>query len=72
MMPNFDAMGHQLVGALASSQFKLEYQKGTDNGAMDALSQVPISHIWETVQSLLEGAIIGVADKGEAKASKEL
>ena len=72
MMPNLDAMGHQWVGALASFQFKLEYQKGANNGATDALSQVPISHSQETIQSLLEGAIIGVADRGEAKASEEL
>ena len=72
MMPNLDATGHQWVGALASFQFKLEYQKGTDNGAMDALSQVPISHSWETIQSLLEGVIVGAADRGEAKASEEL
>ena len=39
---------------------------------MDALSQVPISHSRETIQSLLEGAIIGAADRGEAKASEEL
>ena len=61
-----------MVSALASFQFKLEYQKGTDNGATDALSQVPISHSWETVQSLLEGAIVGTADIGEAKASEVL
>ena len=53
-------------------QFKLEYQKGTDNGAMDALSWVPISHSRETIQSLLKGVIAGVADRGEAKASEEL
>ena len=52
--PNLDATGHRWVGALASFQFKLEYQKGTDNGATDALSWVPISHSWETIQSLLE------------------
>ena len=56
------------VGALASFQFELEYQKGTDNGAVDAFSWVPISHSWETIQSLLEGAIVGVTDRGEAKA----
>ena len=72
MMPNLNAMGHRWVGALASLQFELEYQKGTDNGAVDALSQVPISHSWETIQSLLEGAIIGVADRGETKANEEL
>ena len=42
-MPNLDATGHQWVGVLASFQFELEYQKGADNGAADALSWVPIS-----------------------------
>ena len=71
-MPNLDATGHRCVGALASFQFELEYQMGTDNGAMDALNQVPISHSWETVQSLLGGAIVGAANRGEARASEEL
>ena len=71
-MPKLDAMGHQWVGALASFQFELEYQKGTDNGAADALSRVPISHSQKTVQFLLEGAIVGAPNRGEAKASKEL
>ena len=44
MTPNLDATGHCLVSTLASFQLKLEYQKGADNGATDALSQVPISH----------------------------
>ena len=72
MMPNLDATGHRWVGALASFQFELEYQKGTDNGAADALSRVPISHSQQTVQSLLEGVIIRAADRGEAKANEEL
>ena len=71
MTPNLDAAGHQWVGALASFQFELEYQKGADNGATDALSQAPISHSWETIQSLLEGTIVGAADRDEAKASEE-
>ena len=70
--PNLDTTGHQWVGALASFQFELEYQKGTDNGAADALSRVPISHSRQTVQSLLEGAIVGAADRGEAQANEEL
>ena len=70
--PNLDTTGHQWVGALASFQFKLEYQKGANNGAMDALSRVPISHSWETVQPLLEGVIVGMAKRGKAKASEEL
>ena len=60
------------MGGLASFQFKLEYQKGADNGAMDALSRVPISHSRETIQSLLEGVIVEAADRGKAKASEEL
>ena len=59
MTAYLDATGHQWVGALASFQFKLTYQKGADNGAADVLSQVPISHSQETVQSLLEGVIVG-------------
>ena len=72
MMPNLDATGHWWVSALASFQFKFEYQKGADNGAADALSWVPISHSQETVQSLLEGAIVGTTGWSEAKASEEL
>ena len=71
-MPNLDATGHRWVGALASFQFELEYQKGADNGAADALSRVPISHSWETVQSLLEGAIVGAANQGEVRVHEEL
>ena len=70
--PNLDATGHRWVRALASFQSELEYQKGADNGAADALSRVPISHSRQIVQSLLEGAIIGAADRGEAKANEEL
>ena len=72
MMLNVDATRHQWVGALASFQFELEYQKGANNGTTDALTWVPISHSWETIQSLLEGAIVGAADRGEVRASKEL
>ena len=39
---NLDAMGHRWVGALASFEFELEYQKGLENRAADALSRVPI------------------------------
>ena len=72
MMPNLDATGHQWVGALASFQFKLEYQRGAYNGAADVLSRVPISHSWETIQSLLEGAVVGATDRGEVRTHEEL
>ena len=70
--PNLDVVGHRWIGVLASFQFELEYQKGSDNGAADTLSRVPISHSWQTIQSLLEGVIVGAVNRGEAKANKEL
>ena len=70
--PNLDAMGHQWVGALASFQFELKYQKGANNGAADTLSRVPINHSWQTIQSLLEGAIVGASDRGKAEANEGL
>ena len=72
MTPNLYATGCQWVSALASFQFELEYRKGTDNGAADVLSWVPISHSWETIQSLLEGAIVWAANWGEVRAHEEL
>ena len=70
--PNLNATGHRLVATLASFDFSLKYQKGVDNGVADALSWVPICHNRETIQSLLEGAIVGATDRGEAEASEEL
>ena len=72
MTPNLDVTGHQWVGMLVLFQFELEYQKGTDNRAADTLSWVPISHSQQTVQSLLEGAIVGASNRGEAKANEGL
>ena len=71
-MPNLDATGYRWIGTLVSFQFELKYQKGADNGAADTLSRVPISHSQQTVQSLLEGVIVGASDRGEAKANKGL
>ena len=71
-IPNLDAMGHRWVGMLASFHFVLEYQKGADNRAVDTLSRIPISHSQQTVQSLLEGVIIGAANRGEAEANEGL
>ena len=70
--PNLDTTGHRWVSALASFEFSLEYQKGVDNGAANTLSQVPIKHDHVMVQSLLEGAVIGAADRGEAEFNESL
>ena len=71
-MPNLVMTGHRWVGALASFQFTLEYQKGVDNGVADALSQVPICHNQETIKSLLEGAVMGATNHDEVEASEAL
>ena len=47
--PNLDARGHRWVGALASFEFSLEYQKEVDNGAADTLSWVSVNHDFVTV-----------------------
>ena len=57
---------------MASFEFSIEYQKGADNRAANALSWVPIQHDSTTVQLLLEGAIIGAMDQGEAEANESL
>ena len=72
MTPNLDATGHRWVGALASYEFSLEYQKGSDNVAADALSRVRIRHDRKTVRSLLEGAVTGITERGEVLISQPL
>ena len=69
--PNLDAIRHRWVGMLASFEFALEYQKGADNRVTDALSWVPICHNHEMVWSLMEGAMVGATDRGEAEANEE-
>ena len=59
--PNLDATGHCLVSALAKYDFWLEYQKGWDNAAADALSQVTTHLQPEAVQAVLDGAAMGAS-----------
>ena len=70
--PNLITTGHRWVGTLASFEFSLEYQKGVDNGAANTLSWVPINHDCVTVQSLLEGTVIGATDQSKAEANEAL
>ena len=67
-----DRRYHHWVGALASYEFSLEYQKRADNGATNMLSQVPVEHDRMTVRSLLERAVIGTMDQGKAEANEAL
>ena len=57
--PNLDATGHRWVSALAKYDFRLEYQKGWDNAAADALSWVTTHLPPEAIQAVLDGATVG-------------
>ena len=70
--PNLDVTGHCWVGALASYEFTLEYQKGLDNAAADVLSQVRVRHDKDTVRLLLEGVVTGATERGEVLISQPL
>ena len=63
--PNLDATGHCWVSALAKYDFQLEYQKGRDNAAADALSWVTTHLQPEAVQAILDGAAIGASQQAE-------
>ena len=60
-IPNLDATGHCWVSALAKYDFWLEYQKGRENAAADALSWVTTHLQPEAVQAVLDGAAIGTS-----------
>ena len=63
--PNLDAMGHHWVSALAKYDFWLEYQKGQDNAAADALSRVTTHLPLEAVQAISDGVAIGAYQRAE-------
>ena len=63
--PNLDATGHRWVSALAKYNFWLEYQKGRDNVAADALSRVTTHPLPESVQAILDGATVGMSQSAE-------
>ena len=63
--PNFNAMGHWWVGALAQFNFELEYQKGHDNTVADTLSQVTTQLDPDTVRSILNGVTLRTACQSE-------
>ena len=63
--PNLDATSHQWVGALVKFNFQLEYQKGQDNTVADVLSQIATHLGPEVMQSILDGATLGAAQRAE-------
>ena len=63
--PNLDATGHQWVGALARFNLQLEYQKGCNNTAADALSWITTHLGPKAVQSILDEVTLGMAHRAE-------
>ena len=63
--PNLDATGHHWVSTLAKYDFQLEYQKGGDNAAVDALSWVTTHLQPEAVQAILDRVAIGTSQQAK-------
>ena len=53
------------MSALAKYDFRLEYQKGRDNAAADALSQINTNLEPKVVQAILDGAAMGASWRAE-------
>ena len=65
--PNLDATQHWWVGLLARFLFSFEYQKGRDNVATDALSQVTLKLDAEIMKSILDGVTVGMTKKADTQ-----
>ena len=65
--PNLDATWHQWVKSLARFTFSIEYQKGWDNVATDALSWVTLKPDTETVKSILDGVTVGMMERPDTQ-----
>ena len=65
--PNLDATGHHWVNALAKYDFQLEYQKGQDNAAADALGRITTRLPPEAVQAVLDRVAVGTPQWAEVE-----
>ena len=64
--PNLDATWHCLAESLVGFTFSTEYQKGLDNAAADALSQVTTKLDAETMKSIMDGVTMGTIRRADA------
>ena len=75
---NLDATQHQWVELLERFMFSIEYQKGQENVAADALSWVTSKLDAETMKSILDGVTVGMTERADiqdlvvAKADEEI
>ena len=58
---------HWWVESIARFTFSIECQKGQENAATDALSQVALKLGAETVKSILNGVIMGMTERADAQ-----
>ena len=65
--PNLEATDHQWVGGLVKFNFQFEYQKGWDNTVADVLSWITTHLGPEAMQSILDGATLGAAQRAEGE-----
>ena len=63
--PNLDACGHRWVASLTNFNFTIEYQRGRNNAAADALSRVNESLNTQEVKAILDEMTIGCSDRAE-------
>ena len=63
--PNLDATWHRWVESLARFTFNIEYQKGHDNVAADALSWVTSKLDTETMKSILDGVTVEMTERAD-------
>ena len=64
---NLDATQHRGVESLVRFSFSIEYQKGRDNVAADALSQVTLKLDVEIMKSILDRVTMGMTDRVDAQ-----
>ena len=62
---NLDATQHHWVGLLVRFTFSIEYQKGWNNVAMDALSWVTLKLDAVTVKSILDGVTVEMTQRAD-------
>ena len=63
---NLDATQHQWAESHARFTFNIEYQKGWNNVAADALNQVTSKLHTGTMKSILDGVTMGTTERADA------
>ena len=64
--PNLDTTWHWRVKSLARFMFSIEYKKGWDNVAIDALSWLTLKLDAESMKSILDGVTVGMMERMDA------